>query len=84
MFAHAPDAAKIAYAACVRQLDAWNIRLIDCQVHTEHLGRFGAHEISRDAYLARLKVALEPTKRGAWHFELDLDAFAASGGDQMT
>ena len=81
MFATAPDASKIAYAACVRQLAAWDIRLIDCQVHTEHLERFGAHEVSRAEYIAMLKVALdEPTKRGVWAFEIDLEAFAASGG----
>ncbi len=82
MFAHAPDASKVAYVACVRQLDAWKIGLIDCQVHTEHLERFGAYEISRLRYIELLKVALdEPTKRGTWTFELDPVAFAASGGE---
>jgi leucyl/phenylalanyl-tRNA--protein transferase len=81
MFANAPDASKIAFAATVRQLDAWHIGLIDCQVHTEHLERFGAYEVPRLDYLEMLKVALdEPTKRGTWDFELDLDQFAAAGG----
>lgn len=81
MFAKAPDASKVAYTAIVRQLDAWNIGLIDCQVHTEHLERFGAYEIPRLRYLELLKVALdEPTRRGKWTFEMDLDAFAISGG----
>jgi leucyl/phenylalanyl-tRNA---protein transferase len=58
----------------VRQLDAWNIGLIDCQVHTEHLERFGAYEIPRLSYLDLLRIALdEPTRRGRWVFELDLD-----------
>jgi leucyl/phenylalanyl-tRNA--protein transferase len=81
MFTRAPDASKIAYAACVRQLDEWHIGLVDCQVHTEHLARFGAYEVSRLRYMEMLKRALdEPTKRGTWTFEMDLDAFAASGG----
>jgi leucyl/phenylalanyl-tRNA--protein transferase len=81
MFAKAPDASKIAFAACVRQLDAWHIGLIDCQVHTEHLERFGAYEIPRRDYLDLLRHALdEPTKRGTWEFDMDLDAFAATGG----
>jgi leucyl/phenylalanyl-tRNA--protein transferase len=81
MFARADDASKIAFAACVRQLDEWHIGLIDCQVHTEHLERFGAYEIPRLDYLEMLKVALdEPTKRGKWSFEIDQAAFAASGG----
>jgi leucyl/phenylalanyl-tRNA--protein transferase len=82
MFARADDASKIAYAACVRQLDAWHIGLIDCQVHTDHLERFGAYEVPRLDYLEMLKVALdEPTKRGRWSFDIDQAAFAASGGD---
>ncbi|HEY1548580.1 MAG TPA: leucyl/phenylalanyl-tRNA--protein transferase [Kofleriaceae bacterium] len=81
MYATAPDASKIAFAATVRQLDAWHIGLIDCQVHTDHLERFGAYEVPRHAYLEMLKVALdEPTKRGTWEFELDLDQFAEAGG----
>ncbi|CAN5895748.1 leucyl/phenylalanyl-tRNA--protein transferase [soil metagenome] len=81
MFARADDASKIAFAACVRQLDAWQIGLIDCQVHTEHLDRFGAYEVPRVDYLEMLKVALdEPTKRGKWSFEIDQAAFAASCG----
>ena len=82
MFARADDASKIAFTACVRQLDAWHIGLIDCQVHTEHLERFGAYEVPRLDYIEMLKMALdEPTKRGKWSFDLDPAAFAASGGD---
>lgn len=81
MFARAPDASKIAFVASVAQLDAWGIRLIDCQVHTDHLERFGAVEIPRAEFLARLKAALDaPTRRGRWRFELDLAAWAAAGG----
>jgi leucyl/phenylalanyl-tRNA--protein transferase len=81
MFAKAPDASKVAFVACVRQLDAWGIGLIDCQVHTEHLERFGAYEVPRLRYLELLQTALdEPTKRGKWTFELDPAAFAISGG----
>ena len=72
MFARAPDASKIAFVATVRQLHAWNIRLIDCQVHTEHLDRFGAYEIPRVMYLELLHAALdEPTRQGTWKLEID-------------
>ena len=74
MFAHAPDSSKIAFVHTVRQLDAWGITLIDCQVHTEHLERFGAYEVSRMQYLDMLRTALDhPTKRGKWTFELTSD-----------
>jgi leucyl/phenylalanyl-tRNA--protein transferase len=81
MFARAPDASKIAFVACVRQLDAWGIHLVDCQVHTEHLARFGAYEVPRTDYLTMLSRALdEPTRRGHWKMELDLDELADTGG----
>src|SRR5687768_776686 len=79
MFAQAPDASKVAYVACIRQLDHWGIGLIDCQVHTEHLERFGAYEVPRLRYLELLKVALDqPTRRGKWSFEIDLAALISS------
>jgi leucyl/phenylalanyl-tRNA--protein transferase len=74
MFARAPDASKIAFVASVRQLAAWGVTLIDCQVHTEHLARFGAYEVPRADYLRLLRDALdEPTKRGRWVFDIDVD-----------
>jgi leucyl/phenylalanyl-tRNA--protein transferase len=74
MFARAPDASKIAFTASVRQLAAWGVNLIDCQVHTEHLARFGAYEVPRADYLRLLRDALdEPTRRGRWSFDIDVD-----------
>lgn len=70
MFAHAPDASKIAFVAGVNQLAVWGIDLIDCQVHTDHLRRFGAREIPRSTYLRELAVALDrETRRGRWSFD---------------
>jgi leucyl/phenylalanyl-tRNA---protein transferase len=70
MFARAPDASKIAFVKLVEQLRAWDISLIDCQVHTEHLERFGAEEWPRDRFLASLARALErPPRPGPWSFE---------------
>jgi len=81
MFARAPDASKIAFVACVRQLDAWGIGLVDCQVHTDHLERFGAYEVPRQQYLELLGRALdEPSIRGPWKFDLDFAEFAETGG----
>ncbi len=70
MFARAPDASKVAFVTLVEQLVRWGIELVDCQVTTEHLARFGATEWPRRQYLAALKKALErPTRRGAWAFD---------------
>jgi leucyl/phenylalanyl-tRNA--protein transferase len=67
MFAHRPDASKVAFVTLVEQLARWGIDLIDCQVHTDHLERFGAVEWPRPRFLAALARALEhPTRKGAW------------------
>lgn len=67
MFSRAPDASKAAFVTLVRRLAGWGIRLIDCQVATGHLGRFGAREWPRERFLADLGRALEqPTRRGSW------------------
>jgi len=47
MFARATDASKIAFVYLVRQLQAWNFKLIDCQVDSAHLQSLGASQISR-------------------------------------
>jgi len=60
MFALAPDASKVALVKLVEQLTAAGVALIDCQVHTTHLERFGAEYIPRREYLRRLAAALGP------------------------
>jgi leucyl/phenylalanyl-tRNA---protein transferase len=70
MFTRVPDASKVAFVAAVRQLLRWGITLIDCQVYTEHLARFGAEEWPRRQFLTALKKALaRPTRPGPWRFE---------------
>jgi leucyl/phenylalanyl-tRNA--protein transferase len=70
MFAVAPDASKVAFVRLVEQLVHWGIGLVDCQVHTDHLARFGAVEWPRKRYLSALKKALaSPTRTGPWRFE---------------
>lgn len=67
MFAHAPDASKIAFATFVRQLARWGFAFVDCQMTTDHLARFGAVEWTREAFLERLEAALDgETRRGVW------------------
>lgn len=70
MFAEAPDASKVAFATLVRQLERWGFDFVDCQVHTEHLERFGAVEWPRTRFLAALKKALKkPTRVGPWKLD---------------
>ncbi|MBF0347120.1 MAG: leucyl/phenylalanyl-tRNA--protein transferase [Magnetococcales bacterium] len=58
MFHHQPDASKAAFVTLVRKLADWGYSLIDCQMTTPHLLRFGAREISREQFLARLHEVL--------------------------
>ncbi len=50
MFAWQNDASKIAFSHAVDVLKSRGIQVIDCQMHTEHLERFGAREIEFDIF----------------------------------
>jgi len=70
MFTRVDDASKVALARLVRQLLAWNFRLIDCQQSSPHVMRFGAEEIPRLDFINRLIEALKiPDRRGRWVFD---------------
>lgn len=72
MFARAEDASKVAFVTLVQQLQRWGIELIDCQVHTDHLERFGAVEWPRARFLEALATALQqPTRKGPWRLDPD-------------
>ncbi len=67
MFTSAPDASKVAFATLLGWLPTVGVDLIDCQVHTNHLARFGAEAWPRVRYLAELEKHLQkPTLRGRW------------------
>ena len=70
MFTRVTNASKVALVALVKHLKALCFDLIDCQIATAHLKRFGAREISRAQYLDELNKALNsPTLQGKWTFE---------------
>ncbi len=70
MFTYAADASKVAFVALVTQLKMWNITLIDCQIESAHLARFGAKPWARDKYLEVLRdVVGRSTKKGRWKLE---------------
>jgi leucyl/phenylalanyl-tRNA--protein transferase len=78
MFALRSDASKVAFVALVRQLEAWRFDLVDCQVYTDHLARFGAEPRSRRWFRAALDQSLgKQTRRGRW--TLDPEILAAVG-----
>jgi leucyl/phenylalanyl-tRNA---protein transferase len=58
MFAKKSDASKTAFVIFAEQLIEQGIELIDCQITTAHMKRFGAREISRAEFMKRLAKAL--------------------------
>ncbi len=58
MFHRRRDASKVALVALVERMRSRRFKLLDIQFLTPHLERFGAIEIPRRTYLARLKKAL--------------------------
>lgn len=71
MFARAPDASKVAFVTLLGHLVEWGFTLVDCQMKTAHLARFGAREIPRPAFLERVREAVAaPREAGPWRTTL--------------
>ena len=70
MFTLVSNASKVALVALVRQLERMAFDMVDCQIRTEHLMRFGAQLIPRRRFLKELTRSLSvPTLRGRWKFQ---------------
>jgi leucyl/phenylalanyl-tRNA--protein transferase len=66
MFAVEPDASKCAFVRLVHALHSQGCPLIDCQVHTDHLERFGAEDIPRAQFLQEIQEPLQNTEGINW------------------
>jgi leucyl/phenylalanyl-tRNA---protein transferase len=63
MFSLARDASKVALVHLVARLRLGGFLLLDTQFVTAHLAQFGATELPREEYKARLAAALEEPAR---------------------
>ena len=63
MFSVVRDASKAALVHLVARLRLGGFELLDTQFVTAHLAQFGAEELPREAYKARLAAALEAPAR---------------------
>jgi leucyl/phenylalanyl-tRNA--protein transferase len=74
MFTRVSDASKIALVHLVFQLRRWGYGLIDCQMNTAHLARFGAREIPRTLFSQQLAelVNYPTTSPAPWRVDDDL------------
>lgn len=67
MYTRVPDASKVALVALVRQLARWGFGVIDCQMKTTHLARFGAREVPRSEFLDLVRTLVpQPGPPGPW------------------
>lgn len=67
MFTLKSNASNVALVHLIRYLRQHAFDMVDCQVRTSHLMRFGAREIPRDHFLSLLKMSLQmPTLKGKW------------------
>lgn len=72
MFTRVADASKIALAHLVRRLERRGFGMIDCQMNTAHLARFGAREIPRADFSRRLgELVNYPPDASVWRFDDD-------------
>jgi leucyl/phenylalanyl-tRNA--protein transferase len=65
MFSVARDASKVALHALVQAALAQNVRLIDCQVDSEHLRSLGARSVPRREFMRELAAATQESPPGA-------------------
>lgn len=67
MFTKASNASKAGFITLVADLIERGCTMIDCQLHTHHLERFGAIDISREHFLEELGRSLNAnTLKGSW------------------
>ncbi len=72
MFSDVTNSSKVALFHLVQHASQTGINLIDCQVKTEHLVRFGAREISRARFQELLaKNIQKPAKQKKWRLQMD-------------
>lgn len=58
MFNRANNASKLSFAFFADYLFSSGVELIDCQMHSDHMERFGAKEVEREEFEKILKSAL--------------------------
>ena len=70
MFSRVSNASKTALVFLTTFLKLNCFKMIDCQMTTAHLLRFGAREIPRRRFLKELeRIVSEPSPTGPWRFE---------------
>ena len=70
MFSVISNASSAALVALAGHLKEKSFDMIDCQVTTTHLKKFGAREVPRNRFLKQLKESVsKPTIKGVWSLD---------------
>jgi leucyl/phenylalanyl-tRNA--protein transferase len=64
MFARQSNASKAAFLTYATELFAGGLKLIDCQIPTEHLRSLGGREIARSEFLSLLPLFIDAPPAG--------------------
>jgi len=73
MFTRISNASSVALVRLVEYLKARSFDMLDCQISTAHMIRFGAREIPRSIFLKQLKKSLAvSTQKGKWSLNINI------------
>jgi len=85
MFSRVSEASKVAFVYLTRQLQDWGFGLIDCQIRSDHLDRFGAESIPRNVFIHSLEHYITlPTQTGRWSLDPALSETIQLTGGKIT
>ena len=75
MFSRVTDASKACLVKLSEYLQEWDYDLIDCQVESDHLGRMGAEQITREEFANHLiqSCSKAPAKQ-AWPKQIRIES----------
>jgi leucyl/phenylalanyl-tRNA--protein transferase len=70
MFSRENNASKLALIHLANKLTEWNHKMIDCQVHSQHLVTLGAIDICRRSFKKNLqRWCSQSHRQGSWKDE---------------
>ncbi|MCH5149654.1 MAG: leucyl/phenylalanyl-tRNA--protein transferase [Spirochaetales bacterium] len=68
MFSYAENASKTAFITLTNKMPILHLDMIDCQVYTDNMARYGAQMVSRESFIGKLRsdLAVNKTNCGKW------------------
>ena len=83
MFSRRTNASKVALAWLAAQCRRWEVPVIDCQLHTDHLASLGARLVYRATFSHWVAALTRQRPPHPWSFDADLDPVAELGASPL-